>query len=70
MNLYLKIPWPESASELYQPNDRRLSANLVPTFADRGCRVVSAMDPYGSILDFLDRSRYFFQVAPQLYSQG
>jgi gamma-glutamyltranspeptidase len=29
--------------------------------------VVSAMDPHGSILDFLDLSRYyFFQVAPQL----
>jgi hypothetical protein len=29
------------------------------------------MNPYGRILGFLDRSRYFFfQVAPQLYSQG
>jgi hypothetical protein len=29
------------------------------------------MDPYVHILDFLDRSRYFFfQVAPQLYSRG
>jgi hypothetical protein len=28
-------------------------------------------DPYGRILDFLDRSRYFsFQMAPQLYSRG
>jgi hypothetical protein len=35
------------------------------------CRVVSATDPYGRILGFLDRSRYFiFQVAPQLYSRG
>jgi hypothetical protein len=34
-------------------------------FADRGCRVVSAMDPHGRILGFLDRNRYyFFQVAP------
>jgi hypothetical protein len=32
--------WPESASELYRPSDRRLSAKLVPTFADRGCHVV------------------------------
>jgi hypothetical protein len=47
-------------SELYQPSDRRLSAKLVPTFADWGCRVVSPKDPYGSILDFLDKSRYFF----------
>jgi hypothetical protein len=32
-----------SASELYRPRDRRLSAKSVPTFA--GCRVVSAADP-------------------------
>jgi hypothetical protein len=32
--------------------------------------VVSATDPPGRILGFLDRSRYyFFQVAPQLYSR-
>jgi hypothetical protein len=31
---------------------------LAPTFADRGCGVVSAMDPHGRILGFLDRSRY------------
>jgi hypothetical protein len=40
-----KSPWPESASELYQPRDRHMSAKLVPTFTDRGCRVVSATDP-------------------------
>jgi hypothetical protein len=34
----------------------RLSAKLAPTFADRGCHMVSAMDPYGHILCFLDRS--------------
>jgi hypothetical protein len=28
-------------------------------FADRGCHVVSVTDPYGSILGFLERSRYF-----------
>jgi hypothetical protein len=29
------------------------------------------MDPYGSILGFLDQSRnFFFQVAYQLYSRG
>jgi hypothetical protein len=53
------------------PSDRRLPAKLVPTFEDRGCRVVSATDPHGRILGFLDWSRYyFFQVAPQLYSRG
>jgi hypothetical protein len=31
-----KTPWPESASELYQLRNRRLSSKLVPTFADRG----------------------------------
>jgi hypothetical protein len=53
----------------YRPSDRRLSAKLVPTFADRGCHVVSVTDPYGRILGFLDRY-FFFQVAPQLYSRG
>jgi CBS-domain-containing membrane protein len=49
----------------------RLSAKLIPTFADRGGHVVSVTDPYGRILGFLDRSCYFFfQVAPQLYSRG
>jgi hypothetical protein len=54
-----QTPWSESASELYRPSDRRLSAKWLPTFADRGCHVVSVTDPYGRILDFLDRSRYF-----------
>jgi hypothetical protein len=57
-------PWPESASELYRLSDHRLSSKLMPTFADRRCHVVSVMDPYGRILGFLDRSRYFFlQIA-------
>jgi hypothetical protein len=55
----------------YRPSDCRLSTMLVPTFADRGCHMVSVTDPYGRILGFLDRSRYFFfQAAPQLYSRG
>jgi hypothetical protein len=48
-------PWPESESELYRQSDRRLSAKLVPNFADRVWNVVSVTDPYGSILGFLDR---------------
>jgi hypothetical protein len=65
------IPWPEPASELYRQSDSRLSAKLVPTFADRGCHVVSVTDPNCRILGFLDRSRYFFfQAASQLYSRG
>jgi hypothetical protein len=55
-------PWPESASKLYRPSDRRLSAKLVLTFADRGCHVVSLTDPYSRILGFLDRSRYFYKI--------
>jgi hypothetical protein len=63
--------WPESASELYRPSDHRLSAKLVPTFADRWCHVVSVTDLYCRNLGFLDRSSYFFfQVAPQFYSLG
>jgi hypothetical protein len=50
-----QIPWPESASELYRPSDRHLSAKLVPTFVDKGCHVVSVTDPYGNILGFLDQ---------------
>jgi hypothetical protein len=50
-------PCPESASELYRPSDRRLLMKLMPTFADRGCHVVSVMDSYGRILGFLDRMR-------------
>jgi hypothetical protein len=41
-----KTPWPDSAS------DRRLSAKLVPTFAVRGCHVVSVTDPYNHIMAF------------------
>jgi hypothetical protein len=39
--------------------------------ADRRCHMVSVTNPYGRILGFLDRSRYYcFQVAPQLHSRG
>jgi hypothetical protein len=50
-----KTPSPESASELYRPSDRRLLAKSVPTFADRGCYVLSVTDPNGRILGFLNR---------------
>jgi hypothetical protein len=48
-----------SSSELYRPSSRPFSAKLIPTFSVRGCHVVSVTDPYGRILVFLDRSRYF-----------
>jgi hypothetical protein len=54
-----QTPWSESASELYRPSDRRFSVKWLPTFADKGCHVVSVTDPYGRILGFVDRSRYF-----------
>jgi hypothetical protein len=48
-----------------------LVGEVVPTFADRGCCVVSATDPPVVSLRFLGRSHYyFFQVAPQLPSRG
>jgi hypothetical protein len=53
----LKTPW--FASELYRPSDRHLSAKWLPTFADRVCHVVSVTVPYGRIVYFIDRSRYF-----------
>jgi hypothetical protein len=59
-----------SANERYRLSDRRLSAKLVLTFVGTGRRVVSATDPYGRNLGFLDQSRFLFQVAPQLYSWG
>jgi hypothetical protein len=37
-----------------------MSAKLVPTFADRGCHVVSATDPHGRILGFIDTEPLLF----------
>jgi hypothetical protein len=48
-----QTPWSGSAS------DRRLSAKLVPTFADSVRHVVSVTDPYSRCLGILDRSSYF-----------
>jgi hypothetical protein len=53
------------------PTERPPLVGEVQSFADIECLVVSAADPHGRILGFLDRSRYIsFQVAPQLYSRG
>jgi hypothetical protein len=49
---------------LYRPSDHRMSAKLVPTFADRRYRVVSATDPYCHNLGGLKpRSLVFSLVA-------
>jgi hypothetical protein len=59
------------ASEIYQTSNRRLSAKLVPTFADRRVSRSQRGESLAAVISFLDRSRYFFfQVAPQLYSRG
>jgi hypothetical protein len=61
----------DSVSPRANYTDRRLSAKLVRTFADRGCHGVSVKNTYGRNLGFIDWSHYFFfQVAPQLYSWG
>jgi CBS-domain-containing membrane protein len=53
-------------TKLHGLSPRVSYTDLVPTFVDRGCHVVSVTDPYGCILGFLDQSHYFFfQVAPQ-----
>jgi hypothetical protein len=52
-----KPPWSESASELYRPSDRRLSVKWLPTFADRGCHMVSVTDPSGRTTRPQRRSR-------------
>jgi hypothetical protein len=49
-----QTPWPESESELYRPSDRRLSAKLEPTFADRG---VSRSQSGGSLRRYSRLSR-------------
>jgi hypothetical protein len=64
-----QTPWFQSASELYRPSDSSLSAKLVPTLADRGCRSAQRI-PTAVNFGFLDRSRYFLKIAPQLLSRG
>jgi hypothetical protein len=53
-NCFLKKPpWPESASELYRPDDRRFSVKSVSTFADRGVsRSQRGGSPTAVISDF------------------
>jgi hypothetical protein len=46
-------PWSESASELYWPSDRLLSAKIVPTSANTVCHVVSVTDSYDRTVGFL-----------------
>jgi hypothetical protein len=55
-----KLPGFESASELYRSSDRRRSAKLVPTLADRGCHVLCATSPSDRNFDFLDLEPLLF----------
>jgi hypothetical protein len=51
---FIYTPWPQSASELYRPSDRLLSAKLVPTFADRKVsrsQRGGSLRPYSRFLD-------------------
>jgi hypothetical protein len=41
-------------------SERPPIVGVVPTFADRGCQMVSVTDPYSRIFSFLDRSHYCF----------
>jgi hypothetical protein len=45
LSMQKKTLWPVVCKQTI-PTDRRLSAKLVPTFADRGGHVVSTMEPH------------------------
>jgi hypothetical protein len=49
-----QTPWPESASEVYRPSNRRLSAKLMKTFADKECHVVDVHIKCASSADTRD----------------
>jgi hypothetical protein len=77
LQMIKKTPWSESASELYRPSDRRLSAKWLPTCADRRCHMVSVTDPSGRISRFSDDKAHIiikalkqlFQLHNPLYSR-
>jgi hypothetical protein len=57
-----------SVSGLEHEVNQVTEAKLATTFRARGCHVVSVTDPYGRILGFLERSRYyFFKATPPLH---
>jgi hypothetical protein len=55
-----KTPWASDRERTKLTSDYRLSAKLVPTFADRGCRVISMTDPYGPNLCFFRPEQLLF----------
>jgi hypothetical protein len=57
--------------ELYWPRGLRLSAKLVPTFADSECHVVRVANPFArNLVFFRPVQLHFFLAAPKLYSRG
>jgi hypothetical protein len=69
--LFIKLNSVALVRERTIPTDWRPLVGEVSAIVCGERHVVSVTDPYGRILGFLDRSRYFFfQVAPQLYSRG
>jgi hypothetical protein len=56
LNVTSSVAW---VRERTIPTER--PPKLVPTFADRKCRVIRSMDVYGRILGFLDRSHNCMQ---------
>jgi hypothetical protein len=55
--LWCKCSSLRPCSQVYtlSPLTRKVVLTMfVPTFADRGCHVVSVTDPYGRVLGFLD----------------
>jgi hypothetical protein len=55
----------QQALRLCRPSDRRLSAKLVPTFANIECHVVRVTDPYGRILGLIwDSQNKIFRPLP------
>jgi hypothetical protein len=58
----------DNLSVISEPLVGEVSAKILRI---EGYQLVSVTDPYGCILEFLDRSRYIvFQVPPQLYLRG
>jgi hypothetical protein len=60
ISIYLSVLY-QVTDQIFETSDRRLSAKLVPTLVDRGCRVVSAENLHG---------RHSLEIAPQLSSRG
>jgi hypothetical protein len=70
LKAHLKKLWSEYANKLYRLSDRRLLAKWLPTFADKGCHVVSVTSLWPYSWFSRQKPLLFYQVAPRLYSRG